>query len=142
MNHRNVRILTVLSFAVLWLAGVAEAQYAPHYVKVSIPFDFTVGDKSFPGGEYSLACTPGRVELRDARTHVVTTIFTHSVESLDRPAAPKLVFSADAGGRALRQVWMENDRYGYELAPSKTATALARQRPRAPVQISASGNKP
>jgi hypothetical protein len=142
MTIRNVRILTMLSFAVLWFAGVVEAQYVPHYVKVSIPFAFTVGDKSFPGGEYSLACTPGRVDLRDAHAHVVASIITHSVESLESPLAPKLVFTTDEGGHALKQVWMENDHYGYELAPSKAATALARQRSRAPVQVSGSGNKP
>jgi hypothetical protein len=132
----------MLSLAVLWLVGVVEAQLAAHYVKVSIPFNFTVGDKSFPGGEYSLACTPGLVDLRDAQAHVVASIITHSVESLEGPAAPKLVFTTDEGGHALKQVWMENDRYGYELAPSKAATAMARQRSRPPVQLSGGGNKP
>jgi hypothetical protein len=142
MNNQNIRVLTMLSFAVLWFAGVVEAQYVPHYVKVSIPFDFTVGDKSFPGGEYSLACTPGRVDLRDAHAHVVASIITHSVESLENPAASKLVFTTDEGSHALKQVWTENDRYGYELPPSKAATALAKQRSRAPVQVSGGGNKP
>ena len=142
MSNRNVRILTALSFAVLWLAGVVQAQYAPHYVKVSIPFAFTAGDKSFPGGEYSLACTPGHIDLRDAQTHVVATIITHSVESLDSPAVPKLVFATDEGGHALKQVWAGNGPYGYELAPSKAATALAKQRSKPPLQASGGGNRP
>src|SRR5437879_9769005 len=58
MNHRNTRILTLLSLAVLWLANTAHAQYVPRIVKVNVPFDFTVSDKSFPSGEYSLVCTP------------------------------------------------------------------------------------
>jgi hypothetical protein len=140
MTNRNARILTTLSFAVLWFAGVVQAQYAPHYVKVNIPFAFTVGDKSFPEGEYSLACTPGHIDLRDAQAHVVATIITHSVESLNSPAVPKLVFTTYQGGHALKQVWAGNGPYGYELAPSKASIALAKQRSRPPLQ--ASGNRP
>ena len=142
MNNRNVRILTALSLAVLWLAGVVQAQYVPHYVKVSIPFDFTVGKKSLPEGDYLLACTPGHIELRDAHDHVVASIITHSVESLQSSAAPKLVFTTDAGDHALRQVWTENNHLGYELTPSKAAASLAKQRSKAPLQASGGGNKP
>jgi hypothetical protein len=140
MNHRNVRMLTALSIAVLWLP-TAHAQYPSMVVKVNIPFNFSVNNKPFPSGEYSVLCTPVRLDLRDSQAHVVASLFTHRVESLESAAETKLQFSTD-GGYALIRLWIHGERIGYELSPSKTAAALAKLHSRAPVQISGGGNRP
>ena len=142
MKHRNVRILTVLSLTVLWLAGAADAQFAPRIVKVSIPFDFTANDKAFPSGDYTVVATPGRLELHDSQDHLVATLIPHTVESLGNVTETKLQFSTEEGGHALMRLWVQGNREGYELPRSKAATALAKQRSRPPVQISGGGNMP
>src|SRR5207302_4318743 len=111
MNHRNTRILTLLSLAVLWLANTAHAQYVPRIDKVNVPFDFTVSDKSFPSGEYSLVCTPLHLKLRDSHNRVLASLFPHSVESMEEAAATKLQFSTE-GDRALLRLWIRGDRQG------------------------------
>jgi len=142
MNKHMVRIMTAVVGAVLWLTSAVQAQYVPHFVKVSVPFEFTFADKSFPAGEYTFACTPIRVELRNARGQIVASAIHHSVQSSADAAAPKLVFATTDGGRVLTQVWAGDPHNGYELAPSKTATVLARQRSNKPVALhGAGGNK-
>lgn len=142
MSHRNVRILTALSLAVLWLAVAAHAQFAPHVVKVSIPFDFTANDKPYPAGDYSLVATPGRLELRDSQNHVLDSLLPHSVESLGNVTATKVQFSTEGGGHALTRLWLQGYRQGYELSPSKAGTAVAKQRSHPPDQVSGGGRMP
>jgi hypothetical protein len=141
MQKQMTRILTLFSVAALLLAVAAQAQVVQHVVKVTIPFDFTVDDKPFPAGDYSIACSTINLELRDSRSHVVASVITHSVESLNSSPHPRLAFSSD-GGNALRQVWLEDSHIGYELAPSKGALLLARQRSHGTVPASGGGNRP
>jgi hypothetical protein len=140
MYKQSFPILTMLSGAVLWLAGIAQAQYAPQYLKVSVPFEFSVNNKMFLAGDYVFVCRPNRVELRDAHAHFLTSFIPHPVQSLRDSAAPRLVFAADAG-RALRQVWVGDPHQGYELTPAKPARAVAKQRSNFPVQVGGGGNK-
>lgn len=141
MNYRKVRVLTVLSGVVLWLAAAVQAQIAPHSLKVNVPFEFSVNDQWFPAGQYVLECTVNQVQLRDARSHVLALIIPHSVESLNGTGTPGLVFARAGGGYILRQVWAQDSHYGYEVPASKTAAILARQRSNPPVQMGTGGNK-
>lgn len=142
MNNLIGRMLTALSFAVLLLAGQAYAQFVPRIIQVNIPFEFTVGEKAFPSGGYVLvSMAQHRVDLRDSRRHVLASLITHSVRSLDRSASTKLLFSTAGGGHALRQVWIEGDLVGDELVvPKRPANMAQRTLPR-PLEIGGGGNK-
>jgi hypothetical protein len=141
MRKPSIRIMTALVGVVLSFAGVMQAQYVPHYVKVSIPFEFSVGGKLLPAGDYKLACTPTEVELRDARGQVVASTIHHAVQTADTPVAAKVVFVTEGGGHALRQVWPGTTNYGYELTPYRSVNVMARQHSKTPVQLAGGGNK-
>jgi hypothetical protein len=79
--------------------------------------------------------------LRDANGKVVASTVHHAVRTADTPVAPKLVFVTGGGGHALRQVWPGSTNYGYELAPSNPAVAMAKQHSKTPVQLAGGGNK-
>jgi len=55
MKQLIARTLTSLLLAVGFLAGIANGQATSWVVKVNIPFEFNVGNKTFPAGSYSLA---------------------------------------------------------------------------------------
>jgi hypothetical protein len=141
MARHRVRVLAAIVGTVLWVASVAEGQYAPHMVKANVPFEFTFRNKVFPPGSYLLACTPVAVELRNAQGEIVATEIPHSVISRDALRTPKLVFSTDTGSHVLRQIWLGAGQYGYELAPSKSASLLAKQRGSKPGTLAGGGNK-
>ena len=141
MRKQSILVLTALVGVVLSFAGVMQAQYLPHYVQVSVPFEFTVGNKLLPAGGYKFACTPDEIELRDARGQVVASAVHHSVRTADTTVSPKLVFVSEDGGHALRQVWPGETSFGYELAPFNPVVALAKRRSHTAVQAGGGGNK-
>jgi hypothetical protein len=141
MRRQSILVLTALVVVVLSFAGAMQAQYVPHYVKVDVPFEFTVGEKVLPAGDYKLVCTPDEIELRDARGQVVASAVHHSVRTADTMVSPKLVFVSEDGGHTLRQVWPGETSYGYELATSNPVVALAKRRSHAVGQVGGGGNK-
>lgn len=141
MRKQTLRVITVLVGTVLSFTGAMQAQYVPHYVKVTVPFEFTVGNKVLPAGEYKFVCTPDEVELRDTAGKVVASTVHHSVQSANSPIQPKLVFVTDGGGHALRQVWPGQTNYGYELAPSNPAILMAKHPSNPQAQTGGSGSK-
>lgn len=141
MKKLIARILIPLSLTVLLLAGAATAQYEQRTFKVSTPFEFSVNDKVFPAGDYTVVrATPSRVELRDSQGRVLASVITHSVESQTAPRFSKLAFSTADGGHALTQIWLENERVGYELASPKTATIAARRQSHGTAPVTRGGN--
>jgi hypothetical protein len=142
MKTFSARTFTVVSLAVLLLAGAAYGQYVQHIVKLSVPFEFTVNDENFPAGEYSIVCVaPNRLDLRDARNHVVAQLLTHSVESRTSNPTTRLDFSTAEGGHALSQIWLANDRIGYELPAIQKRTMLVQATPQQSGRGSGAGNK-
>ena len=141
MRKQSNLVLTALVGVVLSFAGAMQAQSVPHYVQVNVPFEFTVGNKLLPAGDYKFACTPDEIELRDARGQVVASAIHHSVRTADTTVSPKLVFVSEDGGHALRQVWPGETSYGYELVPLSPGLALAKRGSHTAVQAGGGGNK-
>jgi len=136
MENLTARILTVLLPSVLLLAGAAQAQYEPHTLLVTVPFEFTAGAKTFPAGDYSIVSTaPDRLSVRDSRGHVLASLAAHSAGSPnDNGGPPRLTFYSVGGAHALTQVWMKSS-VGYELGSQQPVPAVAKRRsPALPAQ--------
>ena len=141
MKNLLARVLTPLFLLVLLSAGIASAQYVPVIMVVDIPFEFTVGNKTFAAGEYKIVrVAPDHLDIRDLRGQVLTSVLTHTVVSLQGSPSSRLAFSTENGGHELRQVWIAGDMAGNELSRTKAPVALARQKSQSPV-IAAGGNK-
>jgi hypothetical protein len=141
MRKQSILVITALVGVVLSVAGAMQAQYVPHYVAVSVPFEFAVGEKVVPAGDYKLVCTPSGIEFRDPRGQVIASALHHAVRTADTAVSPKLVFVSEGGAHVLQQVWPGGTNYGYELAPINPALALAKRRSSTTVQAGGGGNK-
>jgi hypothetical protein len=141
MRQQFGKALAVVSLSVVLFVGSAYGQYVQRIVKMRTSFDFTAGGKDFPAGDYSIVCrSPNRLDLRDSQGHTVASLITHSVESREVSGATKLEFSVTANGdHALQQIWVANDRIGYELPVAKEKTLVAKEP--ASVHDSGAGNK-
>jgi len=96
--HSCIQRKMVLGLFVLLAIGMGQAQIGGYVIKVEIPFQFSVGAKTFSAGEYSLKpLLPGTVLLRDQAGQVLTSIGTNSIESGQAPSTVKLVFNGYAG---------------------------------------------
>ena len=108
----------IVSLLVLWalplLAGSARAQNADHSsLTVRVPFEFVVGNRTFPAGTYKFRSLLNSVadhsnieilEVRNVEGGFYSAMVTDVVTEVER-SHPRLVF-AHVGGRAvLSEVW-------------------------------------
>jgi hypothetical protein len=117
-------------FSLLLLAGVARAQYAVQVFRADIPFEFTMGNKTFPAGRYSLLRpAPHFLILRDSQSRALATVvICPAVTAASTPSTSKLVFYVYGGRHFLAQVWQQNRATGYALAQPESGKLPAAER--------------
>ena len=128
MKYSIGRFLASLFVGVLLLGSAALAQQLNnHVVAFVVPFEFTIGQKTFPAGSYSLVRTePYLLELRDADKHSLTQIVTRSVEASKAPDQSKVLFYAEDGRHILGQVWLGRETLGQEIYRPKNGSVVAK----------------
>ena len=129
MKQLIARTLTSLMLVVVWLAATAQAQSTPLVIKVKIPFEFSIGDRTFPPGYYSLVQPLQHLlALRDARGQTIASALTIGIESSAAPATGKLKFSSVAGQYVLSEVWQQDSHLGQKLFATKSRSTFAKHR--------------
>jgi len=132
---KNLRSI-VAALAVLLMATAAHAQHTK--VSATVPFNFVVGDRTYPAGDYVFS-------NNDAVLNITNTEQAKSEMALSIPcknampsADTKLVFDSMGGYYFLRQIWIEGNSHGRELPRSRTEVRLAQNHERAePVIVAA-----
>jgi hypothetical protein len=120
----------ILSISVALAIGMAHAQIGGDVLSAKIPFNFSVGMKTFPAGEYSL--TPlhqHTMLLRNETGQILTIVATNSVESSAIQKSAKLVFYGYGGQYFLASIWKSGESTGQELVKSPSEIEMARTYP-------------
>ena len=123
------RLLTTLLGLSVVLGGSVFAQNSTSAIRVKIPFEFNVGDQTFPAGDYSLVQPLQHfVALRDARGRTVASALTNSIDSSAPVTTPKLRFATIDGQYFLTELWQEQEPAGQRLLINSTPrTSLAKR---------------
>jgi hypothetical protein len=121
-------IRTLLTFALLLGAVSVYAQEIRPLMKASIPFSFTVGDQSFPAGDYTISSVPpGHVTLLQSTDgEYATFVGTNPRYKLAPSAQTKLIFQHYGSIYFLSQIWTLGDSAGRELVLPNRAKESAR----------------
>ena len=125
---KNLRSV-LLALTVLLMATAAQAQQT--HVKADIPFDFVVGDRAYPAGEYLLkSMTSNDVVIRIDNTQEILTgtSISNVCTSSTPPATTKLVFHRMGDHYFLYQIWTEGNQSGREFSKSREEIQLAQNR--------------
>jgi hypothetical protein len=112
--------------AVLMLATAARAQQQT--VKADVPFDFVVGDRAYPAGEYTVKSAlenTGILRLDNIQESIAAFVPSDKCENRAPSKNTKLVFRRMAGRYFLYQVWTEGSLTGREFPKSRIETELA-----------------
>ena len=121
------RTLTSLLLFVVFLGGAAYGQTSNSVIKVNIPFEFNVGDKTFPAGDYSLTQPMQHfLVLRDSRGQTIASAFTSGVDVSTPVVTPKLRFESAGGLHVLTELWQGQDPAGQRLMGGKSRTIFAK----------------
>ncbi len=109
------------ALAVLLMATAAHAQQSK--VTATVPFNFVVGDRAYPAGDYSFS-SDGSV-LRITNGEKSELMLSQACESLNPSADTKLIFHSMGGNYFLWQIWVAGNSIGRQLPRSHTEARLA-----------------
>src|SRR6185369_2950412 len=121
----SIKVVLMIVASIATFGTSARAQTLDYGFRVNIPFDFIVGDKTLPAGQYSVArALPGSgdlvLQIGSVEGHsraVPLTIPVNSLKSRDRAT---LVFHRFDDQYFLYQVWPSAATYGREIAKSRS----------------------
>ncbi len=127
MRKRICVSLMAMSFLVS-MAAASPAAYAKSVngMRAQIPFDFYVGDRLIPAGEYTVkSLTEDEAALRIANGKAGAAVMTNSVTRREG-GRPQLVFHKYGGQYFLNAVW-GSDHNGRILRETKRERRLRRE---------------
>jgi hypothetical protein len=126
MKRQALSLISLLSL--LLMAGSAIAQTI--HVRSNVPFNFSVGNKSFPAGAYDIGTisSDSRVLLLQARdsksSMMVGSNAAEASKSADRT---KLVFNRYRDQYFLAEIWTEGATRGHHLPKTSREKELAKE---------------
>ena len=134
MKRNVIKRLTMLSlvsmFSLCAAVATANAQLSIP-IKAKIPFDFSVGDKKLPAGEYTFSRSSGSLESKmmlissvDSSTRMFQSVFQDSV--LTPKGESTLVFHKYGDQYFLQQIWTGGEPEGAQV-PESRGERTARQ---------------
>jgi hypothetical protein len=114
-------------------AAVASANAQLSYpIKAKIPFDFSVGDKKLPAGEYRFVRLSGSSDIAtisiigvDTGTHLFQSTFEAQVSTPKNQST--LVFHKYGDQYFLEQIWTDGEQEGAQLPESRSERTIQRQ---------------
>ena len=121
-------LMLVVALAVA--AAVASASAQSNKVVANIPFEFSVGYKSMPAGEYSVrsATSSGNalmIQSADGKTSAVR--LSDATGSTKNSSHARLVFHRYGERYFLAEVWNGIDKTGRQLLKSQEESAIERE---------------
>ena len=133
MARQIIKGFTMLSLvvALAFVAAVTSAYGQTSRRQVAtIPFEFAVGDKNLPAGEYAVgSITAGGEALLIKGTDQSNAAIrmTNRVNKLEPAETGKLVFRRYANNYFLTEVWVAGDSTGRSLVKSARQRAIERE---------------
>ncbi len=134
MKRKVIKRLTMLSlvsmFSLCAAVASANAQLSTP-IRAKIPFDFTVGDKKLPAGEYTfsrlsfLNTTTMLISSVDSSTHLFQSTFGAQV--LTPKNESTLVFHKYGDQYFLEQIWTGGEQEGTQLPESRGERSTRQQ---------------
>ena len=124
------RLSGLLAIAALAVAVAAPLSAQSTRVTANIPFEFMIGNKTMPSGDYSVLSVspPNILQIRNSETNVGALAVTGSVGSGDvsQAGSPRLVFNRYGDHYVLSQIWDGSSGTGHELPIARSERELAK----------------
>ena len=138
MKKQLFSLLAMSSLSVL-LAAPLFAQSVEGF-GVKIPFEFMIGNRTLPAGEYVVKPAGRALQIRGRNGQASAIALTNQAEGRRTGTDAQMVFHRYGDTYFLSQVWMPENRTGHRLLPSKLERELAHGKVGPPVEsIIASG---
>ena len=126
MYKHAYQVLTALTLVAWLMVPVTQAQSI--MLKADIPFDFVVGDKRLPSGEYlvkSLHQKATQIQSTDARSSAI--VLTTGMQAAKISNTGKLVFNRYGDQYFLSKIWVPSSDMGRQLPKSRFEREVAQR---------------
>ena len=130
MKKQLYMVVTII--ALITVAGLSSARaQTTVLLKANVPFEFSVGSKTMPAGQYTVRCTnPSSdkkvLQLRSSHGHESALVITSSVIGKGQDDS-KLVFNRYGDQYFFAQAWLPSESTGMQAPKSRTEKRIARE---------------
>ena len=130
MKKQLYMVVTII--ALITVAGLSSARaQTTVLLKANVPFEFSVGSKTMPAGQYTVSCIGSgssirTLVLRSRDGHESILVRTISVSGKIQDNA-KLVFDRYGDRYFFAQAWLAADSIGMQAPESRTEKHMARE---------------
>ncbi|MGH9754001.1 MAG: hypothetical protein ACREA2_14585 [Blastocatellia bacterium] len=127
MKKLIISLIVAISFGAVSLATTLAAPFSTVRIRAEIPFDFTVGSKRLPKGEYLIESIgdAGTLTIRHAEKGKAVTFNTIRHKPTESPKS-KLVFNRYGDQYFLARIWDGSSEIVLKLNKSKAEKRLAK----------------
>ena len=126
MYKHAYQVLTALTL-VAWLM-VPATQAQSIMLKANIPFDFVVGEKRLPSGEYHVkSLNPVLTQIQSKDGHSTAIVLTTGMQAAKISDAGKLVFNRYGDQYFLSKIWVPSSDTGRQLPKSRFEREVAQR---------------
>jgi hypothetical protein len=126
MYKHTHRVLIALTLFAGLMVPATQAQST--MLKANIPFDFVVGDKQFPSGEYNVKPVNQTATLIQSEDTVSSAIvLTSAAQAKQISSVGKLVFNRYGDQYFLSKIWPAASDRGRELRKSRLEREMAQR---------------
>ncbi len=120
-------IILVIMVAFVAALATASAQTPGHNLTVNVPFEFSVGDKALPAGDYLISRLNSdgsvlRIMNQESNQNAGRT--TQAIQASQPKEQSLLVFRRYGNQYFLAEVWEVGEKTGRRIAPSSDEKAL------------------
>jgi hypothetical protein len=127
MKKPIISLIAAVSFGVALLATTLAAPFSTVRIRAEIPFDFMVGSKRMPKGEYLIESVgdSGTLTIRNAKKGKAVTFNTIRHKPTDSPKS-KLIFNRYGEQYFLARIWDGSSETVLKLNKSKSEKRIAK----------------
>ena len=130
MKKRATAIFSALAVTAILATAASTPAQSNYGMRITVPFDFAIGDKTYPSGSYAVGVSPNNLDLIRVRaTDNNTTAFVTSTVPLEAAGGEhqsQLEFNRYGDRYFLHKIWLGAQ--GHKLPKSKLERALIEDR--------------
>lgn len=132
MRQQIVKGITMLMLvvAVAFMAAVASANGQSSTVIATVPFEFKVGEKALPAGDYTvsrISDSSSALAIRNQVSHKAAMRLTTPIHARKASNNAKLVFHRYGQTYFLSEIWSVGESTGRQLLKSKQERTMESQ---------------
>jgi hypothetical protein len=127
------QLFALLGLGLLLATVTASAQTI--HLKADIPFDFFVGGRSLPTGEYTIRSLGSQAIAISAPGQKAMVVLTNMCQSVKTSPRSKLVFARYGDRYFLSEMWVQGNSTGRQLPKRRSEVRVADNETAQPVVV-------